>query len=166
MDLPPILSSLRAQLEITGPAGRRSIPLEQLYTGYYQTTLGRGEIISAAVLPDPEGWRSVYRKMTVRTHEDWPALGVAISLLLDGDDIRDARVVISAATEKVTRVSEVEQHLVGAMPDKKLRQDAADIAADVVTTLDDAQGSAAYKRELVRVEIRRALDELFSEAVA
>lgn len=165
MDLPPILSSLRAQVDIVGPAGQRSIPLESLYAGYYQTVLERGEIISGVVLPDPSGWKSVYRKMTVRTHEDWPALGVAISLSLDGPTICDARVVISAATEKVTRVLEVERRLVGAQDSVTLRQDAADIAADAVTTLGDAQGSAAYKRELVRVEVRRALEELFSEDI-
>lgn len=157
MDLPPILASLRADLEIAGPNGNRRVPADALYAGYYQTVLTQGEIIVAATLPPQKGWRSVYRKTTVRTYDDWPALGVAVSLLVDGRDVRDARVVVSAATEKVERVGSIEAMLIGSELTDRLCFEAGDHAASVVETLDDVQGTASYKRELVRVEVRRAL---------
>lgn len=166
MDLPPILASLRAQIEIEGPAGRRLLQAEDLYAGYYQTVLERGEIIVAVRLPSQTGWRTVYRKTTVRTYDDWPALGVAVSLQADAHHVRDARVVVSAATEKVTRLVGLEDMIRGVDLTERLAAQAADLAADTVETVDDVQGSASYKRELVRVEVRRALcAALLEEAV-
>jgi len=166
MDLPPILASLRAEVEIEGPSGRRLLKAEDLYIGYYQTVLQRGEIIVATRLPSQIGWRSAYRKTTVRTYDDWPALGVAVSLQTDAIHVRDARVVVSAATEKVTRLRGVEDMIRGADLTERLAAEAGDYAADAVETVDDVQGSAAYKRELVRVEVRRALcAALLEEAV-
>lgn len=163
MDLPPILASLRADVEIAGPAGRKTIPVENLYTGYYQTILERGELVSAVRLPVQAGWRSVYRKTTVRTYDDWPALGVAASARLDDDIVTDVRLVVSAATEKVTRIAGVEAMLIGAALDEKLAARAGTYAAETVETLDDVQGTAAYKKLLVEVEVRRALLALLQE---
>lgn len=165
MDLPPILASLRAYVDITGPGGTRSLPVEELYAGYYQTVLSRGEIITAVRLPEPGRWRSVYRKTTVRTHEDWPALGVAISLLTDGLQVREARVVISAATERVTRVLELEEKLTGSILCDEVGRSAGALAASAVQTVDDVQGSSAYKSQLIRVEVQRALASI-AESVA
>jgi aerobic carbon-monoxide dehydrogenase medium subunit len=163
MDLPPVLACLRAEVEIAGPSGNRRLAVEDLYSGYYQTVLGRGEIITAAHVPGQAGWRSVYRKMTVRTYDDWPAVGVAVSLSLNGRSIRDARVVISAATERVTRVGGVEALLIGATLDLGLCSRAGDLAAETVDAVDDVQGSAGYKKVLVGVEMRRALEAFLEE---
>lgn len=166
MDLPPILASLRAQVVIRGPAGERRIPIEELFSGYYQTALGGGELITGVVIPPADGWRTVYRKMTVRTHDDWPALGVAVSLLCDGPRVRDSRVVVSAATEKLTRLPQIEALIEGLSLDEALARRAGDAAVDLVETVEDAQGSAAYKRALVGVEVHRALAAARSGACA
>lgn len=163
MDLPPILASLRGAIDIVGPAGTKSLAVEDLYSGYYQTVLEQGELIAAVRLPSQSGWRSVYRKTTVRTYDDWPALGVAVSSRFEGDVVGDVRVVVSAATEKVTRIAGLEAMLSGKRLDAKLAGDAGSYAAADVETLDDVQGTAAYKRLLVEVEVRRALLALLDE---
>ncbi len=133
------------------------MPLEQLYAGYYETVLENNELITAVTVPALNGRRAAYMKVTSRTADDWPSLGVAVTFALADGRIRDPIVVVSAATEKVTRMSAAEQALHGAAPDDATLQRAADAAADEVETLSDAHGSAPYKRELLRVYLRRAI---------
>jgi carbon-monoxide dehydrogenase medium subunit len=125
--------------------------------------LRRDELITAMVVPAQKGRRAVYLKCTTRAVHDWPALGVAISLDLDGAavrdaSVRDARIVISAATEKPVRLPGAEAAIRGgALDDDAVLRRVGDSAADEAQTITDGQGSAAYKRQLVRVYVRRAL---------
>ena len=164
MDLPPVLTALGARVAIAGPNGGRELPLEQLYAGYYETVLEKNELITAVTVPALNGRKAAYMKVTSRTAEDWPSLGVAVTFALAGGAIRDPVVIVSAATEKVTRMSAAEKALQGATPDDRTLQQAGDAAADEVETLSDAHGSAAYKRELLRVYLRRAVRQALDEA--
>jgi carbon-monoxide dehydrogenase medium subunit len=157
MDLPPVLIALGAQTLITGPAGSRLLPVEALYAGYYETALARNELIAELVIPRQTRRRSAYLKCTTRAAHDWPAVGIAVSLEAEEAAIRDAIVVISAATEKPTRLAACEGALRGRRPADALLRQAAEAAAAEVDVAGDARGSAAYKRELVRVYVERAL---------
>jgi aerobic carbon-monoxide dehydrogenase medium subunit len=163
MDLPPVLIALGAHVVVTGPAGERAIPVEELFAGYFETVLRRDELITALVVPAQGMRRAVYLKCTTRAVHDWPALGVAVSLDLDGAAVRDARIVISAATERPVRLPGAEAVLRGGSDEAALRR-AGDAAAAHAQTISDGQGSAAYKRELVRVYVRRALAAALSGA--
>jgi carbon-monoxide dehydrogenase medium subunit len=163
MDLPPVLSALGARVSIAGPTGNRELPLEQLYVGYYETVLQKNELITAVTVPALNGRKAAYMKVTSRTADDWPSLGVAVSFALKDGTIRDPVVVVSAATEKVTRMSAAESALRGAAPDDVALRRAGDAAADEVQTLSDAHGSAPYKRELLRVYLRRAVRQALDE---
>ncbi len=156
MDLPPVLIALGAHIVVAGPAGERTIPVEALFAGYFETVLRRDELITAVVVPAQGSRRAAYLKCTTRATHDWPALGVAVSLDLDETSVRAARIVISAATEKPIRLPGAEAVLSGGSDDAVLRR-AGDAAADEAETISDGQGSAAYKRQLVRVYVRRAL---------
>ncbi len=164
MDLPPVLIALGAHIEVAGPAGRRSIPVEDLFAGYFETVLRRDELITAVVVPAQGGRRAAYVKCTTRAAHDWPALGVAVSLDLDGGSVRDAAIVISAATEKPIRLEAAEAALRGGGTDDAALRRAGDAAAAAAETITDGQGSAAYKRQLVRVYVRRALSAALSGA--
>lgn len=166
MDLPPLLAALGGAAVVAGPEGERSIPVEALYTGYYETVLGRGELITGAVLPSQRGWRSAYLKCTTRAADDWPALSVAVSLRIVDRVVAESRCVIAAATEKMTRLPAVEAVLRGASPDARVFERAGEAAAAEARTIDDPSGSADYKTSLLRVYVRRALVEAMnSEAV-
>jgi carbon-monoxide dehydrogenase medium subunit len=164
MDLPPVLIALGAHIVVTGPAGARTIPVEDLFAGYFETVLARDELITAVVVPAQGGRRSAYLKCTTRATHDWPALGVAVSLDRDGASIRDARIVISAATEKPIRLPGAEAALRGGGSDDVVLRRAGDAAAEEAQTISDGQGSAAYKRQLVRVYVRRALSAALTGA--
>jgi aerobic carbon-monoxide dehydrogenase medium subunit len=157
MDLPPVLIALGAHVAVAGPAGARTIRVEDLFAGYFETVLRRDELITAVVVPAQGSRRAVYLKCTTRAVHDWPALGVAVSLDLDGTSLRDARIVISAATERPIRLPGAEAVLRGGGMDDAVLRRAGDAAAAEAETIGDGQGSAAYKRQLVRVYVRRAL---------
>jgi len=163
MDLPPVLTALGARVSISGAAGDRELPLEQLYAGYYETVLRSNELIGAVTVPALKSRKAAYMKVTSRSADDWPALGVAVSFALVDGAMRDPIVVVSAATEKVTRMATAEQVLDGAAPDDALLARAGEAAAAEAAILADAHGSAAYKRELLRVYLRRAVRQALAE---
>jgi carbon-monoxide dehydrogenase medium subunit len=157
MDLPPVLIALGAHVMVAGPRGERTIPVQDLFAGYFETVLARDELISELVVPAQGTRRTSYLKCTTRAVHDWPALGVAVSLDSEGDTVRDVSIVISAATEKPKRMSGAEKVLRGGcMNDSFLRQ-TGEAAAEEAELISDGQGSAAYKKQLVRVYVARAL---------
>ncbi len=162
MDLPTILAALDARVRIAGPAGHRTLPVDELITGYYETALARNEIITGVTIPAASAGKAAYIKCTTRAADDWPALGVAVNLACSAGRIDAARVVIGAATDKPTRVSGAEAALRGATfsgstLDHAVTEAVRDAVAREVAYTSDAQGSAAYKRQLARVHIVRTL---------
>lgn len=157
MDLPPVLMALDAQVVTAAAAGTRTLAVADLYTGYYETALAQGELISEVILPSRKGWRSAYVKVTTRAADDWPTLGIAVSLQTDGNLIEDARIVVSAATEKPLRLAAAETVLRGAAVNDALPVRLGEAAAAEVELVGDARGTAAYKTELLRVYAGRAL---------
>lgn len=157
MDLPPVLIALDAQLTAVSAAGSRTLAVNELFTGYYETALAKNELISEVIIPPQTGRRSAYVKCTTRTADDWPTLGIAVSLKTDGRIIEDARVVVSAATEKPLRLAAAEAALRGASVSDALLARAGEAAAAETGTVGDARGSAAYKREMLRVHAGRAI---------
>jgi aerobic carbon-monoxide dehydrogenase medium subunit len=156
MDLPPVLIALGASVSVAGPSGERTIAVEDLFAGYFETVLEKNELIAGLRIPAQGKRRAAYLKVTTGSAEDWPALGVAVALEADGQSITSARVVVSAATEKAIRLAGAEKALTGAGIDDKALARAGDAAAAEVECISDVRGSAAYKRELVRVYVARA----------
>jgi len=163
MDLPPVLIALGATITIVGPKGERSLALEDLFKGYYETVLERNELISEVQVPSQGSKKAAYIKVTTGSADDWPALCVAAVLELDGKAVKSARIVASAATAKATRVASVESMLIGATIDDALLAKAGGVAAKAADILPDIRGSVAYKRELMRVCVRRALRQALDE---
>jgi carbon-monoxide dehydrogenase medium subunit len=153
MDLPPLLSALGATVTIAGPNSERSWPVEALYAGYLETTLARDELITGLRIPAMGAKRAAYLKCTTRSADDWPALGMAV--VLDGQQVG---IVLSAATDKPTRLLAAEAVLNGKnLSDSLIRQAAQ--AAREVQIEGDLHGSAAYKKHLVGVYLQRAIHE-------
>jgi carbon-monoxide dehydrogenase medium subunit len=156
-DLPPVLIALGASVTTVTARGGRTLPLEKLYAGYLETTLERGELIAEVNVRAQGRRRAAYLKCTTRSADDWPALGVAVALDVDGSAVRDGRIVISAATNTPVRLAAAESALRGAKVDDAVLRRAADAAASSADVIADEHGSAAYKRELVRVYVARAI---------
>jgi carbon-monoxide dehydrogenase medium subunit len=155
MDLPPLLSALGAKVTISSAKGERQALVEGLYAGYLETTLKPGELITEVQIPALVGRRAAYLKCTTRSADDWPALGMAV--VLDAQK-REASIVVSAATDRPTRLSQVEAILKGKDIDEKLLAQAAE-AARAIDIEGDLHGSAAYKKHLIGVYLKRAVNE-------
>ncbi len=159
MDLPPILVTLGARVRAVSPRGERWIDVADLIVGYYETSLAGDELIAELHVPaQPPGARAAYAKFTALSADDWPAVGVAVWLRREGDAIVEARIAVGGATDHPTRMIAAEAALLGSAADGKKFAAAADAAAAEVEPLGDLRGSAPYKREMVRVHVRRALE--------
>jgi aerobic carbon-monoxide dehydrogenase medium subunit len=160
MDLPPILLTLGARVSAVSKTGQRLIDISDLFVGYYQTSLAKDELITAVDVPSQRaGVCCWYEKFTARSADDWPTVGVAARYCVDSNVITEARVAVSAATERPMRIAAVEALLNNAAPTHQVFSKAADAAADEVQPIADLHGSASYKREMVRVHVRRALEK-------
>jgi carbon-monoxide dehydrogenase medium subunit len=157
MDLPPVLIALGASVSIAGPSGERAMPVEDLLTGYYETALAKNELITQVRIPAQAAKRAVYFKVTAGSADDWPALGVAVALDMAGSSVTSARIVVSAATTKATRLIAAERALIGSAADDAALKIVADCAVEEADIVADVRGSSSYKRELLRVYAVRAV---------
>ncbi len=161
LDLPPVLIAIGAKVHIAGRDGERQIDVEDLFRSYLETSLNAGELITGVTISAQGNRKSAYIKHTTRSADDWPALGLAVSFSLDGDVLRQVRAAVGAATDIPQRLKRVETALEGKRAADAL-QGAGDAAAAEAQVHSDARGSAAYKRELIRVftgrVIRKAME--------
>jgi len=158
MDLPPLLMALGASVRVAGPNGERTIALEDLFVSYLETALAGDELIVALLLPPQHGRHATYLKITARAADDWPALGIAAALAAAENGIAsEVRIAIGAATATAMRLRGAEAVLEGSRLDDSLLCQAARVAAAEAPVVADQHGSAAYKRQLVEVYVRRAL---------
>ena len=164
MDLPPVLIALGATITVAGASGERQMAVEDLLTGYYETALARNELITELRIPAPGATRAVYFKVTAGSADDWPALGVAVALTAEGSTVKSARIVVSAATSKASRLKTAEQALTGADVNDKTLAKVTEAAAAEADIIADLRGSASYKRELLRVYAARAIRAAVSGA--
>lgn len=157
MDLPPVLMALGAVATVIGPKGERKIPIEELFAGYYETVLEKNELISEVFVPTQGAKKGAYMKVTTGSADDWPALGVAAVVDTDGRSIKSARIVASAATDKATRLKAAEAIVNGKTASDDLLIKAGEAAAAECEYIADVRGSVPYKRELMKVYVRRAI---------
>ena len=160
LDLPPVWVALGAEVLIVSRKGERTVAAEDIFAGYYETTLQNGELIAEIRVPHRPSWRSIYRKVTTRAEHDWPALGLAISVDMVEWHVKDVRIVLSAAVDRPTRVRGAEDVLRGSDLDANLLRRAGEAATQEVEITTDTRGSAAYKRHLLGVHLARAFEEL------
>jgi carbon-monoxide dehydrogenase medium subunit len=160
MDLPPIMVTLNARVRAVSPRGERWIDVADLITGYYETSLAGDELIAEVHVPtQPVGSRQAYAKFTALSADDWPSVGVAVWVRREDDAIAEARIAIGGATDHPTRMTSAEALLIG-VPSAKMFADSADSAAEELEPIGDLRGSGPYKREMVRVHVRRALERV------
>src|SRR2546426_2674820 len=97
-DTAPVLWSLGATVRLVGAGGERTIPMPALYRDDGIEYLARrpDEVLTEILLPPGDGWTSIYLKLRRRGSFDFPVLGVAVAARMEGDTVRDARIVLGA----------------------------------------------------------------------
>src|SRR5690349_181010 len=163
LDLPPIWVALGAKVTIAGAGGGRVQAVEDIFAGYYETTIANDELVADIEVPVRPGWRSTYVKVTTRAVHDWPALGLSVSAEVTNRLIVDLRLVLSAAVDRPVRLQKTEALLRGREVDVTLLRRAGEAAAAEVEIETDQRGSADYKRHLLRVHLGRALETVMAE---
>ena len=163
-DPPATLASLGAQCVVQGPAGTRTVAVAELITGFYETVLDHAELITAIEVPaTTEGRRAVYLKYRSRSSEDRACVGVAARVDLVDSEVSDVDVVVAAVASTLQRVPEALAPVVGSRLDERLAREVAHAYAEAIEPMDDARGSAWYRRKTIEVFVRRALEELADE---
>ncbi len=164
-DPPPMLLALDAQIVAAGPRGERLLPIDGFFTGYFETALEQGEVLTAVRLPPlSQGTRGTYIKFLPRTEDDYATVSVAATLRLSSDGVcEDVRLGLGSVGTVPVRAIGVENALRGEELTPKRIEDAAAMVSDEVEPLGDARGSSEYKREMARVWTARALQQLLDK---
>jgi carbon-monoxide dehydrogenase medium subunit len=157
-DPPAALVALDASVELTTATSVRNVKLRDFLLGSYETSLERDEILSALLVPPaPANVKGTYVKFTTRSSEDRPCAGVAAWVRRDNGNAVEARVVVGAVSPVPVVLSE--QFPLGQNLNADAIAEIARKAAAAVDPIDDLRGPADYKRQLVQVLVRRALEE-------
>jgi carbon-monoxide dehydrogenase medium subunit len=161
-DPPSVLNSLEAECVVQGPDGQRAVPVRELIVGFFETTLEPGEVVTDIVVPLPAGVErsSIYHKYISRSSEDRPCVGVAASADMAGGRVARLAVTVGAVSSVPQRFDAIAQLAVGTRLEPEVRTQIAEQYADAVRAMDDARGSAWYRKQMAEVFVRRALDDL------
>ena len=150
-----LLVALRAKAHIQGKSGSRSITIDKLITGAYETSLAADELLVGVEIPLPvKTQRAAYLKFQLKER---PTLGLALVLVVDGENIKKATAVVGSVSAAPTQSAKANGLLVGSRSqvDRQLA-DAAEALAQAADPVDDLEGSAEYKRHLIGVFLKRA----------
>jgi 4-hydroxybenzoyl-CoA reductase subunit beta len=158
-DFAPVLLVLGATLTIASVEGRRRIPLTDFYSGDGETPnlLRPGEILAEIEVPVTDcSSRLVYVKIRQRNALDYPMLGVAVHLRMDGE-VWQAALALTAVDRKPVLV-EGPSELAGGRLDDLAVEAWAEAAWRQAHPLNNTtESSAAYRKQMVKVHVRQAL---------
>lgn len=161
-DSAPALLALDAEVEIAGASGVRRLPLADFYKndGMDRIALGRDELLTAVHVPARmAGRHGVYHKLRIRNSIDYPLVGVAAVFDVAGDGtMREARVALSAVNPAPLLVREAAPLLAGKRYSPEAVEAAAQSAIRVAKPLTTSGSTPVYRREMVKVFTRRALE--------
>jgi aerobic carbon-monoxide dehydrogenase medium subunit len=155
-DLPSVILALHAELVARGPRGDRAIPAGEFFTGVFSTALAPDEVLVEIRVPKlgSTGWS--YTKMSRRA-QDWAT--VAVAAVVEGNgSVERAAIALTNMGATTMRAMATEEALVGGAS----IADAADLAAEGTEPPTDQAASSDFRRHLVRVLTRRALEEATS----
>jgi CO/xanthine dehydrogenase FAD-binding subunit len=168
-DPPGALIALGAQVRVRSSAAERTLSIEDFFVGLMQTALTPTELVTELVIPgQPAGAVGAYLKYAMRPL-DFSIVGVGVRLVLGADGTcSEARIGLNGAGATPLRARRAEAalwgHRLGLEPDAI--EAATDLAAAESDPVGDIDGSAEYKRKMVRVFVRRALRQALAMAPA
>ncbi|MGZ8425068.1 MAG: FAD binding domain-containing protein [Candidatus Binatia bacterium] len=156
-----LLTALGAKAHVQGKAGARTLAMDKLITGAYETSLASDELLVGVEVPVlAKNQRAAYLKFQLKER---PTLGLALFLEVDGDSIKKAAAVVGSVSVAPTQSDKANGLLTGARSQvEKQLGDAAEALAQAADPVDDTEGGADYKRHLIGVFLRRAFIKALS----
>ena len=157
-DYPAAIIALNAEMVAEGPKGKRTIKADDFFKGLLTTALGDDEILTEIRVPAAGGnVKGAYAKFP-HPASRFAVVGVAAVLTMDGGKISKASIGITGAGTKAVRAKGVEAAIAGKPADAASIQAAAEKGADGVDVQADLQGSEEYKKHLLKVFSKRAME--------
>lgn len=148
-----------AQVQMQGPDGTRTVPLDDFFLGPFTTALEPTEIITWVQVPEPGPKAGgAYFKLE-RKVGDFATVAVGIHVSFSNGSVERAGIALTGVGPRNIRAEAAEQALIGHALDDEAIAEAARLAAEAAEPRDDIRGSAEYKRNVVRVFTERGLHE-------
>lgn len=166
-DLVPCLLALDGTVRLVGPDGERELPVERFLLGPNRTARRPDELLTLVSLPAPPAHSSsAFLKAGRRRAMEISVVCVAARLTLDASRERclEARIALGAVAPTTVRAREAERALEGRPVGGEALERAAAAAQEACRPIDDVRASAAFRRHLVGVLVRRALDRCVERA--
>lgn len=167
-DTAPALIALSSNAKIIGPEGQRLIQLEDFFKGPGESSLKRGELLVEIQVPpsSPES-RAVYLKHTLRGTAELAIVGVAVLLTSSpGSDIcKDIKIALGAVAPTPIRALNAEKQLIGKRIDSDRIRACAQAAADESLPISDVRASAEYRKAMIKVLTKRALQSMADQII-
>lgn len=164
-DLAPPLLALGVEVELAGKQGTRRIPLEEFFVGPRKTARRPDELIVALEwqVPQPHSAGAFY-KLGLRQADAISVVSVAVMIEREGDRCLGARIALGAVAARPMRAHRAEAILAGQSATDASIAEAARLASEECGPIDDLRGTADYRRRMVRVYVRRMLEEAWENA--
>lgn len=166
-DTPPVLMVLDAVLDIAGPDGTRSEPINGFFTsdGVWNRTMGPGELLVAVRIPLPSSdTRTAFRKLRARNAIDFPLANLAVSVTLAGGTVSELRMVASGMGSYPRKLGKVEDAAIGNPLEPGVIDAIAEQAFRQCHPLDNITVDREWRRAMIPVLVRRALNEIAAAA--
>lgn len=162
-DTAPVMIALGASVRLVGPNGERSVPVQTLYhnDGINYLSKAPNEILVDIHLPDATDVKMTYKKLRRRGSFDFPILGVAVALRqVEDGTCTEAHIVLGAVASHPVQATQAEQLLIGQKLNNELIEEAAKLASKSARPLDNTDMAYAYRKQMARVYVARALREV------
>jgi carbon-monoxide dehydrogenase medium subunit len=155
------LWAMGASVRLRSVQGERVVPLEAFYAGVRRTVLRPDEMLTEIQVPLlKDNQRGVFLKLGLRRAQAISVVNTAVVLTFDGDVVTEARITLGSVAPTIVRAQAAEQSLVGKTLTQAVIQNAARLAVEAGSPIDDVRGTAQYRREMIRVLVARALRTL------
>ncbi|WP_107705682.1 xanthine dehydrogenase small subunit [Nocardioides allogilvus] len=159
-DLPPVLLALEASVVIASPDGEREVALADWFTGYRETVLGPGELITSVRIPRPLAGLTAFHKIAKRRADDISSVAVGFALDISAGVVGKARIGLGGVAATPIRALATEAALEGQPWTAATVEVAAEVLRSEGTPMDDHRASAAYREAM----LGNALRKLWAEA--
>ena len=155
------LWALGATVTLRSNSGERHVPLREFYTGVRQTVMREDELLTDIFFPPlAPSQRGIFVKLGLRRAQAISVVHVALVLDFDGDTVTEASIALGSVAPTIIDAASAQALLAGRQLDDKTIAETALLAADDAKPIDDIRGSATFRREQVRVMVKRALRAL------
>jgi carbon-monoxide dehydrogenase medium subunit len=155
------LMVLDAQVTLRSVRGERVVRLDEFYEGVRKTVMKPDEIMLDIAFPVPSaGTQTAFYKLGLRKAQAISVVNAAVAVQLADNEVRSARITLGSVAPKIIRAQAAEEVLIGKPLSDDIISEAARLAMDAASPIDDIRGSAAYRRHMVEVCVRRSLKRI------